>query len=71
MPPIFFEIVGSSEILMFRRKIFGLAVGRDQAFEIYRKISEHGPPTLQVPRRLWLIYAHAFSLLCYLSNYIL
>jgi len=38
--PNFFEIIRFSEILMFRWKIFGLAVGKDKGFEFYRNIFE-------------------------------
>ena len=51
-PPIFFEMVEFSEILMFLRKIFViLLLVKIRGFEFYGKVFGLGSPTLQVPRR--------------------
>ena len=47
------EIVGFSERLVFCWKIFrSLPSIKIKVLKYIGKISEHGPPTLQVPRRL-------------------
>ena len=51
--PNSFKIVGWSETLMFRWKMFALFfVGRDKVFEFHWKTFEIHPTTLEVPRRL-------------------
>ena len=56
-PPNVLEVVGFSEILIFRRKIFGrlLLVKITLLHFIGKSLNfVPPPPTLQAPRRLWL-----------------
>ena len=51
-PPNFFEILGFSEILMFRRKMFGLLL-LVKVSNFIGKSLNLVPPILQVPHHLW------------------